>query len=112
MLKEYSQDLFQAHVQPSRRQSGLVGRDQLTNGKAELNPVEVNRKALAELNTDEVNRRTCIYVYMYLIYPASDIPSILLLELPCPSVGLSVGSYPTIFTPHLTCTLTQRMLTT
>ena len=61
MLKEYSQDLFQAHVQPSRRQSGLVGRDQLTtNVKAELNPVEVNRKALAELNTDEVNRRTCI----------------------------------------------------
>merc|ERR1719382_1576345 len=48
----------QAHVQPSRRQSGLVLRDQLTAGKAELNPVEVNRKALAELNQEEVNRRS------------------------------------------------------
>jgi len=48
----------QAHVQPSRRQSGLVVRDQLTTGKAELNPVEVNRKALAELNQEEVNRRS------------------------------------------------------
>lgn len=47
----------QANVQPSRRQSGLVGRELLAN-KAELNQVEVNRKALAELNTDEVNRRT------------------------------------------------------
>lgn len=48
----------QAHVQPLRRQSGLVVRDQLTTGKAELNPVEVNRKALAELNQEEVNRRS------------------------------------------------------
>ena len=45
-------------MQPSRRQSGLVVRDQLTTGKAELNPVEVNRKALAELNQEEVNRRS------------------------------------------------------
>jgi len=47
----------QAHVQPSRRQSGLVAREQLS--KVELNQVEVNsRKALAELNEDEVRRRT------------------------------------------------------
>ena len=45
-------------MQPSRRQSELVLRDQLTTGKAELNPVEVNRKALAELNQEEVNRRS------------------------------------------------------
>ena len=45
-------------MQPSRRQSGLVAREQLS--KVELNPVEVNnsRKALAELNEDEVRRRT------------------------------------------------------
>jgi len=48
----------QAHVQPSRRQSVLAGRELLTNGKVEVNPVEVNRKALTELTEDEVNRRT------------------------------------------------------
>ena len=52
-----TQRFLQAHVQPSRRQSGLVAREQLS--KVELNPVEVNnRKALAELNEDEVRKRT------------------------------------------------------
>ena len=72
-------DLSQAHVQPSRRQSGLVGRELLT--KAEVNPVEVNRKALAELNTDEVTRRTDIRYPIFnnrcpitdIRYPMSDI---------------------------------------
>ena len=59
-------------MQPSRRQSGLVGRDLLT--KAEVNPVEVNRKALAELNTDEVNRRADIrYLISAIGYSISDI---------------------------------------
>ena len=59
-------------MQPSRRQSGLVGRDLLT--KAEVNPVEVNRKALAELNTDEVNRRTnVLYLKSDVQYLISDI---------------------------------------
>ena len=53
----FNKHLSQAHVQPSRRQSGLVGRELLAN-KAELNQVEVNRKALAELNEDEVRKRT------------------------------------------------------
>jgi uncharacterized protein YkwD len=38
----------QAHVQPSRRQSGLVSRDLLT--KAEVNPVEVNRRTGSGFN--------------------------------------------------------------
>ena len=59
-------------MQPSRRQSGLVGRDLLT--KAEVNPVEVNRKALAELNTDEVNRRADIqYLISAIGYSISDL---------------------------------------
>ena len=53
----FKKHLSQANVQTSRRQSGLVGRELLAN-KAELNQVEVNRKALAELNEDEVRKRT------------------------------------------------------
>ena len=69
----FNKHLSQAHVQPSRRQSGLVGRELLAN-KAELNQVEVNRKALAELNTDEVNRRADIrYLISAIGYSISDI---------------------------------------
>ena len=69
----FNKHLSQAHVQPSRRQSGLVGRELLAN-KAELNQVEVNRKALAELNTDEVNRRADIqYLISAICYSISDI---------------------------------------
>ena len=66
---------LQAHVQPSRRQSGLATRELNKadlnlvdlNRRAELsqpaslegsrNPLEGGRRALVELNSEEVNRR-------------------------------------------------------